>query len=45
MLTVADVEKLQHLYPDCQIELRDGAITIMSRQMRSQPSSLMNRKG
>jgi Uma2 family endonuclease len=29
-MTVADVEKLQSLYPDHKIELRDGAITIMS---------------
>ncbi len=29
-MTIADVEKLQQLYPDHKIELHDGAITIMS---------------
>lgn len=29
-MTIEDVEKLQNLYPDYQIELRDGSITIVS---------------
>jgi Uma2 family endonuclease len=29
-MTIADVEKVQRLFPDYRIELRDGVITIMS---------------
>lgn len=29
-MTIKDVEKIQQLYPDHRIELRDGAVIVMS---------------